>query len=196
MHELRKFFPEFESLNNFARELEYREIVNPADGVTYPGISDEVPEWIKKHVEKRCSNAWGRELEAKTIFFRLTHRGEELVKAPHQAHTDTAMGKYTFICYFQDAPPHWPEAGTSLLKHRTVGGLHQDPWTNGEMEVWERDTNRYDSWVITKLFGMERNKAVTYESKRMHRAEPVGGFGSDVNDGRLVLVAFLDVPNG
>lgn len=196
MHEIKEFFPEFETINNFARTLEFKDVVNPADEVTYPGIAPDVPEWVKKHVEKRCSEVWGRKLEAKTIFFRLTHQGGDPVRAPHQAHTDTAMGKYTFICYFQDAPPHQPKSGTSLVKHRTVGNLHQDPWTSYEMGIWERDTNRYDSWVITKLFGMERNKAVTYESKRMHRAEPVAGFGSDADDGRLVLVAFLGQPDG
>jgi hypothetical protein len=196
MHEVRNFFEfdDFDSLNETARNLEYKDIENPADGVTYPGISDEVPAQVKKYIEEKCSNLWMRNLEAKTIFFRLTHTGTET--APHQAHTDTAMGKYTFICYFQDAPEEHPDAGTSLLKHGTVGGLHTDPWTRGEQDVWQRDTNKYDSWDITRLFKMRRNTAVTYESKRMHRAEPVGGFGRDVSDGRLVLVAFLEPRNG
>ena len=191
--EIRKFFSneEFEKLNEYARTAPYDDIENPADGVVYPAINAAVPDWAQRRVTQRLKEVTGRDLDIAYAFLRLT--APDIAKAPHQAHTDSAMADFTFILYMQDAPPGLEDvAGTSLVKHRTVGGLHQTPWTQAELDIWERDTNRYDQWTITKLYKMERNKAAFYPSKMMHRAEPVGGFGYDAEDGRLVLVAFLN----
>lgn len=195
MYEIRKFFSkeDFEKLNEYARGLDYSGIVNPEDLVEYPNVSAEVPEWVKAHVEDRIFEMSKRRLRVKWAFFRLSDDGTPV--APHQAHTDTVMGQFTFLLYMQDAP-EGVKAGTSLVKHKTVGGLHQDPWTSAEHEVWQKDHSDPEKWVIWKFFEMERNKGVLYESKLMHRAEPVGGFGSGIEDGRLVLTCFLERANG
>lgn len=191
MKEIPDFLDDFDDWNEFARELDYSGVTNDVDGVEYPDVSTDVPEFLKTQVIDRLLQTTGLRLKINTIFWRLTT--EDTQTAPHQAHTDSSMGRFTFVLYMQDGPEG---AGTALVKHKTTGGLDQDPWTNAELEVWLRDMNDYDAWAITKLFPMQANKAVLYHSKRMHRAEPVGGFGKDVTDGRLVLTAFLDSANG
>lgn len=191
MKEIPDFSDKFEQWDWHARGLDYSGEVNPVDGVEYPDVSSDVPDEIKEYVVQKLLETTGLRLKINTIFWRLTT--EETPTAPHQAHTDSSMGRFTFILYMQDGPEG---AGTALVKHKTTGGLDQDPWTNAEFDVWKRDMNDYDAWVIKKLFPMEANKAVLYHSKLMHRAEPVGGFGKDVTDGRLVLTAFLDSANG
>ena len=39
---------------------------------------------------------------------------------------------------------------------------------------------------------MEENKACVFDAYRMHRSEPIGGFGDNNENGRLVMVAFFD----
>ena len=184
--EVDEFFDDFDALQNYARSLEYGDVENPADGVTYPDISTEVPEFLKGEVERKCSQLTGRNLVANTIFFRKTCKGTKT--APHQAHTDSAMAEWTFIGYMQDGPEG---TGTSLVRHKQTG-MEQTPWTEGERRIWERDTNVYDAWEITDLTQMRANRVALYPSKYMHRAEPVGGFGSCSKDGRIVLVCFLE----
>lgn len=194
MYESRPFFKkeDFTKLNEHARSLDYTGQVNPVDGVEYPGISTDVPEWAQEWIRLKLNNITGRRLKINTCFFRLTT--EDTPTAPHQAHTDTSMGQWTFILYMQTGPND--ECGTSLVRHKTMGGLHQDPWTGAEWEVWERDCNTPDAWTIHQFFVMRENKAVIYPSKMMHRAEPIGGFGKGIEDGRLVLTAFLDPADG
>ncbi len=191
MKQIPDFLDDFDDWNEFARGLDYSGEVNEVDGVTYPDISSYVPEFLKVQIVENILKETGLRLKINTIFWRLTT--EETDTAPHQAHTDSSMGRFTFVLYMQDGPEG---AGTALVKHKTVGGLDRDPWTNAEFETWLRDMNEYDAWVITKLFPMQQNSAVLYHSKLMHRAEPVGGFGKGVTDGRLVLTAFLDSANG
>lgn len=180
------FFEDFEKLAEHARSVQYGDVENPADGVTYPDISIEVPEPVAREVAGKVSQLVGRKLRVNTIFFRRTCAETET--APHQAHTDSAMAEYTFIGYMQDGPEG---TGTSLVRHKRHG-FNSDPWTEGEFQAWKRDTNNYDAWEIEDLTQMKANRAAIYQSKMMHRAEPVGGFGDCNDNGRIVLVCFLE----
>lgn len=184
---------DFTKLNEYARELDYTGIVNTKDGVLYPDINAEVPELYQAAILQRLFEVTRRRLKINDCFFRLTT--EDTPVAPHQVHTDTAMAEFTFILYMQDAP-EGVKAGTSLLRHKTVGGLNQDPWTGAEQEAWERDHSDHTKWDVWRFFDMEANKGVFYQSKWMHRAEPIGGFGKGIEDGRLVLTAFLGRADG
>lgn len=195
MKEINRFFDseDFEFLNNYARSIDYDVVLNPEDMVAYPDINVHVPDWAQEEILQRIQKETGLKLRISSCFFRITN--EETGVAPHQTHTDSTMGRFTFLLYMQDAP-EGVKAGTSLVKHKTVGGLHQDPWTQAEYDIWARDYDDYDAWTIYRFFEMEANKGVLYHSKLMHRAEPVGGFGKGIEDGRLVLTAFLDNANG
>lgn len=187
--EIRKFFDKeyFTKLREYATRVNYGDVVNDVDGVVYPDVSTQIPAGLEDRILRTLTKHTGRNYRINKIFWRAMLEGTP--DAPHQAHTDTTMGRFTFILYMNPGPEG---AGTALVQHKEVGGLHQDPWTGREMEVWEQDCNDYDKWQVNKLYAMEPNKAVFYHSKMMHRAEPPNGFGKTPEDGRLVLTAFLD----
>lgn len=163
----------FELLRRHCDVISYRGVVNPIDGVVYPDISVDIP--------KQVVSFLGR---PKTVFMRLSLAG---VKAPHQAHTDTLMGKQSLMLYI--TRQEHCKGGTSLVKHIETG-MVSDPKTAEEEAVWKRDTNNPRAWMVYDLAMMQPNRAAIFDASLMHRAEPLGGFGTDSKNGRLVLTAF------
>ena len=77
------------------------------------------------------------------------------------------------------------------MKHKLTG-MDKGPRNEMEMKFWELHTNKPHMWDVYKMFNMKANRAVWYPSDLMHRAEPVGGFGDDEQDGRLVYTMFFN----
>jgi hypothetical protein len=151
----------------------YSGVVNPADGVLYPGISIDIPEVVLRF--------FGR---PKFIFMRLSLAG---VPVPHQAHTDALMGNESLMFYL-NRPEHC-QGGTALVRHKE-SGLWRNPVTSKAEEIWQRDTNVPEAWEVYDMAHMQTNRAVLFDANLMHRAEPIGGFGNSPQNGRLVLTAF------
>ena len=178
IYSVNDFFDDFDSLRNHAISLDYKGEVNPLDGVFYPDVSTDVPDpWFWFLCE--YLNA-----ENPFAFFRLTTNGTS--EAPHQAHNDSLMGKNTALIYINEGV-----GGTSILKHKEAG-LTMGVETQEELNIWRRDMNNYDAWDILEMIDLEPNKLIFYPSYLMHRAEPVGGFGDNPINGRLVLTMFYD----
>ena len=174
------FLDDFESFNTYVRQLKYDGAVNPRDGVTYPDISTDIPPELEERVRQKLSRAMGRHLDVATTFLRLTCTGT--TTAPHQAHNDEVMGDYTFLLYMQGGP-----GGTDLVQHIATGDLLGD-----YAEACMRDTNDYDAWKVRASIKMKKNRAVIFNSRLLHRAEPVEGFGDGAENGRIVLTLFLN----
>ncbi len=177
---------DFDGLRGACDDIDYTGVVNPADGVLYPGISDDVPKSVAGEVLSIAEKASGRKLSTKTIFFRLTTEGEEI---PHQAHNDRVMGDYGFILYMNRAEDC--AGGTSFVFHKEEG-MASGPSCERQEAVWRRDVNRYDAWRVYKMIDMEPNRAFVFDSFLMHRAEMPNNFGSGPKDGRLTLIAFFE----
>lgn len=171
------FLEDFDSLREHATQLDFTGVINPEDGVLYPDVSTDVPKEVIEEITKKLSIR-----EVHRCFFRLTT--ENTKGAPHQAHTDTAMGPRSLMLYMQDGP-----GGTSLVAHKETG-LRTDPFNQWARATWQRDTKRPEAWEIYDLAPMKANRAAVFNSRLMHRAEPIGGFGSTPADGRLVLTMF------
>lgn len=163
----------FKLLREHCDKVLFGGVANPADGVTYPGISTDIPQVVKQF--------FGR---PKFLFMRLSLAG---VPVPHQAHDDSLMGSESLMFYL-NRPEH-VKGGTSLVRHRFTG-LFRKPATKGEETVWQTDTNNPEAWEVYELAEMQSNRAVLFDASLMHRAEPVGGFGDSPSNGRLVLTAF------
>lgn len=163
----------FTRLRKHCDEISYKGVVNPVDGVMYPDISVDIPDEVLKYLGNY-----------RTAFMRLSLTG---VKAPHQAHTDTMMGTRSLMLYL--CRPQHCRGGTSLVKHIETG-MTSDPSSKEEESIWQRDTNTPSAWMIHDIALMMSNRAVMFDASLMHRAEPVGGFGTDAKNGRLVLTAF------
>ena len=181
----------FEQLRAQVHQLEFGPVINPGDNVEYPDICVEIPTWIKVWVKSgiaKMMDVYVDQVDIDTLFWRLTT--EATPQAPHGAHNDAIHGKYAAFYYVNDKPDDVEIAGTSLVTHRNTG-MSAQPKSVGEWTVWERECNNYDAWKIDELIEWVPNRLAIYEAERMHRAEPPGGWGESVQDGRLVLIMFF-----
>lgn len=173
MEVIDNFFADYERVRREAIALDYQGEINPVDGVLYPNINTTIP--CRDEVEALTAGGF--------MFLRLSPLG---VKAPHQVHTDITMGKKTLLIYLCEG-----EGGTSIVSHKETG-MTENPVNDFELSVWQRDHDKYDAWHIIEQADIKPNRAVIIPSHLYHRAEPIEGFGVNVNDGRLVLTCFYD----
>lgn len=169
------FLPErlFNRLRKHCDSASFAGVRNPVDGVIYPNICTDIPEEVFEYLGA-----------PKTVFMRLSLSG---VVAPHQAHTDTLMGAKSLMLYL--TRKEYCQGGTSFVEHIETG-MRSDPQDAVELAIWQRDTNTPQAWGVYALAKMVTNRAIIFDASLMHRAEPIGGFGTDAADGRLVLTAF------
>jgi hypothetical protein len=187
MYVVDSFIPSFDSLRAHADSVDYQGVRNPVDGVVYPGISTDIPASVKEEVICATSTILSTAISPNAIFTRLSLAD---VPVPHQAHTDSTMGQWSLMLYL-NRPEHC-KGGTSLVRHRTTGML-SDPRGAAELAIWKTDTNKPEAWEIVQLVPMRPNRAFLFPSHRMHRAEPIGGFGDSPKNGRLVLTMFFNL---
>lgn len=174
------FLGDFDSFRAHCDTLNYDGMVNPADGVFYPGVTIDIPQNIKEEVLRKMGFSSG------TIFLRLTLEGFDV---PHQAHNDALMGRIGMILYL-NRTAH-AGGGTSFVRH-VDEGMEDGPTTVEQEAIWKRDTNIPDKWEITGMAEMKPNRALIFKTEQMHRAEPPNAFGKTPQDGRLVMVGFFD----
>jgi hypothetical protein len=98
------------------------------------------------------------------------------------------MGGYSLMVYLNR--PQDCRGGTSLVRHVETG-MDSNPRNEEEEAIWKRDTNKREAWEVTEMCPMRANRACVFPAERMHRAEPVGGFGHDQRHGRMVMTAFF-----
>ena len=181
------FLDDFGALRDHCDTQSFAGAVNPLDGVLYPGISVAIPENVQGEIREKLRDICGGEIVDMTIFMRLSPLG---VEAPHQAHTDLLMGTHGLMLYL-NREEHC-QGGTAFVEHIETGMTH-NPACLEEERIWRRDTNDYYAWREVDRARMIPNRALLFDTARMHRAEPVEGFGERAEDARLVLVCFFGV---
>lgn len=179
------FLAEFDALRDYADVAVFEDVVNPIDGVTYPLICADIPEPIKLSMLARLADFKGAEPEQVTMFMRRSPAG---VPVPHAVHSDMSMGRYSLMLYlnrFEDC-----RGGTSFLSHRS-SGIAYNPGLPEFADIVVSDQNNAIAWDVRELVTMLPNRALIFDASRLHRAEPVGGFGFTSQDARLVLTCFF-----
>ena len=176
------FLDSFDTLERHARSVEYSGVTNPVDGVLYPDVTIDIPDAVKDEVKANLDRIFGP-VKINMMFLRLT--AQSTGGAPHQAHNDAAMGSHTLLLYLGEG------GGTSFVKHKQTG-MDGQPETDDEYQAWLADTNQPDAWEVTGMVDAAKNRANIIEAEKMHRAEPIGGFGQGREDGRIVLTAFFE----
>jgi hypothetical protein len=179
------FLHNFRGTREWAINQDYTGSVNPADGVLYPGILADVPDLLYDEVVNGIQRMLGRPILPQTMFLRLSTLGME---APHQAHNDEVMGDFSFMLYLNTEEQC--TGGTELVVHKDTG-MYCTPHTDDEMLAWAKDTNVRDAWRVKQLIEMKPNRAAAFNAHLMHRAAPIGGFGSSPENGRLALTCFF-----
>lgn len=178
------FLPEFEELQSYAKTATFADVVNEVDGVTYPLICDEIPNHLRLAV--LCAIAKHFDLpESPAMFMR---RSPEGTHCPHQVHSDASMGTHSLMLYLNDEEDC--EGGTSFLSHRATG-IAYNPESQEATAIIVNDQNNPVAWRIRETVPMQPNRAVIFDADRLHRAEPVGGFGDTPDNTRVVLTCFF-----
>lgn len=181
------FLADFDGARTWADEAHYGLIVNPIDGVVYPGINTDIPQNLRDEVQFKLQLALGGSAKINMIFTRLSLQG---VEVPHQAHNDATHGMMSLMVYL-NRPEHC-KGGTEFVT--MSGDMEYGPADDYELEKWRMWTNEPPLWDRSGICNMKPNRAFIFDSRLMHRALPIGGFGDSPANGRLVLTAFFDLP--
>ncbi len=178
------FLPEFDELQSYARSATFTDVVNEFDGVTYPLICADIPDHLKLAVFQALANHVGLP-ESITIFMRRSPAG---VPCPHQVHSDASMGEYSLMLYLNQEEDC--DGGTSFLSHRQTG-IAYNPEDPISTSIIVNDQNNDAAWQVREMVEMRPNRAVIFDAARLHRSEPVGGFGDTPDNTRIVLTCFF-----
>jgi len=166
-------------------EAPYEDYRSAWDGVTYPGINKTIPPLISRYLHKQLEGIVGFRIEPVVTFARVSTKS--LAPAPHMIHSDTGMATHAALVYMSEL---WPDdAGTSFWRHRTEGAI-QTPETN--CALVQSHSNDLTQWERIGLTQGKFNRILTYDARLWHCAEPVGGWGTSAETGRLVLTCFFN----
>tara|TARA_R110000803_G_scaffold166755_1_gene230011 strand:- start:4106 stop:4657 length:552 start_codon:yes stop_codon:yes gene_type:complete len=171
------FLDNYQEFRSHCDRLKFHGEICPIDGQTYPAISSQIPPEVLNEIYFKIELVMGCEIDPKFIFMRLTTEGEY---CPHQAHNDLSMAQWTFLLYL-NKNEHC-QGGTDFVKH-----IH-----GRDVEDWATDHSDPEKWEIVENCEMRENRACIFEAGKMHRAQPLGGFGQNEEDGRLVLICFFN----
>lgn len=176
------FLDTYDALKAYSQYCDFEDIPNPVDGVVYPHICREIPDFIQWEIELRLNDFVGRKIENPTIFMRMSPSG---VHVPHIVHTDNSMGSHSLMLYMNDA-----DGGTGFARHKETG-MHMAPESEQLLQIAIDDCNKPDKWIFYDQAKMRENRAVIFDASLFHCALPIGGFGETQSDARIVLTAFF-----
>ena len=172
------FIDSFQELSNHAKNTEFKQEVNEVDGAIYPAISFDIPEHIKSEFKDKIEKEKGFKISISLMFLRANPKG---ASEPYQAHNDLNMGDYTCILYLTDI------GGTSFVSHKETGfNINSDKYAN----EWLRDCNIFNKWNIDSFCQAKENRALFFDSEKMHRGEPIEGSGTG-RSARMIMVCFF-----
>jgi hypothetical protein len=169
------FIESYDYLRAFCDTATFEDTINPYDGFVYPGVCMKAPfEIIQYSLVKAIGHA--------NLIHGALRLSTQDVKAPYHVHADDFMGgQYTVIVYL-NRPRHC-QGGTSFLRHKQTGAVR-----GIDSPDWQADEASPEAWATEFICPMKSNRALIFDSRLLHRAEPMDGFGADPTDGRLVFV--------
>ena len=178
------FLDSYDQLKELSLNCEFNDFESPYDGVVYPNIFAEIPDDIKDEVISKIKEATGGEPKNEIIFMRMSPKG---VSCPHKIHHDAVMGDYSLMLYLNDA-----DGGTSMVRHNETG-IAYAPENEAFSKIIQFDQNNPGAWTRVETASMKQNRAFIFEANRMHCAEPIGGFGENQSESRIVLTCFFSI---
>lgn len=158
-----------------------------AGGLVFPGIS--LLQTNDVH-SMPFSNTRNKKVQE---FFRLTLEDSNL---PTFVHNDTAMATTTGILYLNQK--RQCAGGTAFWKHRETGLIaHPTPEQldalggTAFLQQLVADGLDESKWEQIGLVEMEWNRLLLFDSALFHSPYPRKGWGTTVEDGRLIQVYFM-----
>lgn len=182
MIQIDNFLSSYKELKEYAKTADFRDIVNPVDGVVYPHICDAIPDSIRAELLERIEFLTKKKPHNITMFMR---RSPEGVHCPHIVHNDLSMGSHSLMLYMNDCE----DGGTAIVRHLETGMMYQ-PYSDFSLNDAVEDQNRPEKWHCFHRFYMKENSAAIFDAGLFHCAMPIGGFG-DGAEARTVLTVFF-----
>ena len=179
---LDNFLVSYKELKAYSLKCDFIDEINPIDGVVYPLICKDIPESVISEITSKLSEFLGRETEQITIFMRMSPKGAD---CPHLIHHDGSMGKYSLMLYLNSTV-----GGTALVRH-TETGITYAPNNQIFVNIITYDQNNVDAWQEYERADMKENRAFIFDAQKLHCALPIGGFGENQKDSRIVLTCFF-----
>ena len=171
----------YPELKKYSKTCEFKDQVNPTDGVIYPNICADIPEKVLNELHWFLGAVIGKKIKDPTIFMRMSPKS---VHCPHVFHNDESMGKFSMMLYLEDRD----DAGTALAKHKRSGAIRPTP---DILQNVIEDQNKHEEWFLYDMAEMKENRAVIFDSSLFHCALPFGGYGETQEDSRIVLTCFF-----
>lgn len=181
-HVVDNFLETYPKLRQYADTAVFEDEKNPVDNVVYPFICKEIPEDVRQEVIHKISRFLNRIPICPTIFMRMSPEGS---KPTHTYHTDKMLGDYSLMLYMCDGV-----GGTAMLRHKE-SGICYNPENDFYVEQVNVDMNNPDAWDTVSRVPMKQNRAAIFDAGFFHAAMPVGGFGYEPKDARMVLTVFF-----
>lgn len=166
--------------------------IDGPDGGHYHNISMRPTHEFQGQVEK----AIGRPIRPSYAFLRYATKGTKL---NHLIHADNGLAEFGCVLYLNT--PDQCAGGTAFYRHKTLGWdrvmladecrrLGKSP--KRAWEILEKSWNDAGQWEQTGGCPMKFNRAVIFPTRFFHSRLPLDGFGTDMNDARLVYVLFFN----
>lgn len=171
------FHPHPDELRKLAMQTQFIDWQGP-DGQVYKRVAImEIP-----GIRTMLEGLFG-EMEIHGMAFRLNYNEEE----PNAAiHSDLGWGTHALVYYLSEGP-----SGTAFWTHRQTGARRVDLGNEALFERVVSDWNFEDRWNLREFYEMKYNRAIVYESALFHSRYPFKAFGTNPENGRLVVVAFF-----
>ena len=140
----------------------------------------------------------GKKCVVSLAFFRMSLEGED---TPAWIHPDSSCDSHAAVIYL--TRPRFCFGGTAFWRHRELGwdALPQGPELEEEgvvltdefMSGLHQDSGDIDKWEMTGLAQMKYNRLVTFRSNLFHSRWPKDPFGTNYDNGRLILGCFYSI---
>lgn len=178
------FFRDFHAVRNAILAGTFKDEHNPMDGTVYPAINKDICPHVAAELTQGLEFLLGRKVHVEHLFARAMFDG---MLAANKIHSDLVMGtRYASQVYLSE---HWPHAsGTSFWQHKKHGMLHavQSP-------APDIDCNDLQQFQRVVTVQAQPNLLLAHRGDVWHLAEPIGGWGTQPSNARLVLTCFFNL---
>jgi hypothetical protein len=182
------FLPEAEAqaLRELALAADYEPFLTPGTDSVQVRRAARMP---LPAVMRGLGEALGRPVEAAYSGFRLDYAGEH-PNTP--VHFDGDVSRWAAVYYLN--PPGQCRGGTAFWRHRQTGLNAVPPDATADIEMAYRiEGNHADHWTLESIIGMRFNRVIVYPTNYFHSRYPIGGWGTNPEDGRLVCGVFFNL---
>ncbi len=195
------FYLDPQQVRDFALEHDFSKGVE-MHGHVYPGTVQPKHPRFADYFQLTLSQAVGVKIDLKGTAFVLAKTGEY---TEQWIHSDSICATHAAVIYLFDGHH---EHGTALWRHRDSDCIAQDQEFYDAISVDVNDPAQVDelvkliriqgesedAWQMAGFTEARFNRLIVYPAKNFHSRYPRDAFGDSPETGRLVQVAFFDIP--